>query len=112
GGNLDDGIGANRTRQFLVELLNEVLVRISLLRLDGVAEKQIGKRQQRVGIAVARPKAQFPERGDDSVAIRREDRKRQSHDAVAKCGREILCQAEIEQHYFGAGLNEDVAGMR
>src|SRR5208337_4731528 len=34
GGNFDDRIGANRARQLLGELLDHVLVRVSLLRLD------------------------------------------------------------------------------
>ena len=41
-----------------------------------------------------------------------ENRKRQPHDAVAERRRKILGQAEIEQHDFRAGLNQDVAGMR
>ena len=64
------------------------------------------------GLPDAGAKAELLERRDDALAIRGEDRKRQPHDAVAERRREILGQAEIEQHDFGAGLNQDVAGMR
>src|SRR5208283_3547477 len=112
GGNFDDGIRFDRARQLFVELLDEVLVGVSLLRLHRAAEKQVGKRQQRVGIAVARAEAELVERRDNAFAVRTENRKRQSHDAVAEGRRKILGQPEVEQHDSRTGLNENVAGMR
>src|ERR1700733_10099032 len=52
------------------------------------------------------------ERRDDAVAVRTENRKRQSHNAVAERRRKILGQPEVEQHDSRTGLNQDVAGMR
>src|SRR5215469_4422772 len=58
-GNFDHRVRANRARHLLRELLDQLLVGVGLLRLDRAAEKEIGKGQQRVWIAVARAESKL-----------------------------------------------------